>query len=173
MYIWENARLDHQSESVQIEYTRSSFKRIVTLIYTSLMSHWFINVTVVHPNWTSDIIILSSTTRSHFSVPFISGPLLAESCAMQFILPKCPLWKCFTRRPKAECDMQKRAKRAKCGHFSGQFGRCCLWGQKRPRPVCCHLMVAANAFPSNCRVNDGIIGVNVGLFVCVCVAAWA
>ena len=71
----------------------------------------------------------------------------------------------------------KRAKRAKCGHFSGQFSRCCLWGQKRPRPVCC-LMEAADAFPSNCRrlcsrVNDGIIGVNVGLYTCVCVTAAA
>ena len=66
--------------------------------------------------------------------------------------------------PKAECDMQKRAKRAKCVHFSGQFSRCCLWGQKRPRPVG-RLMDAADTFPSNCpcvcRINDSIIDANV------------
>ena len=65
--------------------------------------------------------------------------------------------------------MQKRAKRAKCGHFSGQFSRCCLWGQKRPRPVC-RVMDAANAFPSNCRsvcrVNDSkLLIVSMGLRV--------
>ena len=113
---------------------------------------------------------------SHFSLPFIC-PLLWQSrvqCSLYF--PSAQSGSVL-HCPKAECDMQKRAKRAKCGHFSGQFSRCCLWGQKRPRPVC-RVMEAADAFPSNCRslcsrVNDGIIGVNVGLSVCVCVAAAA
>ena len=88
---------------------------------------------------------------SHFSLPFIC-PLLWQSrvqCSLYF--PSAQSGSVL-HCPKAECDMQKRAKKAKCGRFSGQFSRCCRWGQKRPRPVCVlwrwptHSQASAEAF---------------------------